>query len=208
MKKQPLFVVLAFVVLIAGSCGKKTEESSETATPAPPAEPTLAELKVHIDPRLVKNWMIGLTNRRPGLNAKRGVALGEGALGVNSTPDAVAWFEVADIDSNGTKEKVGFMWDATSKTMYAYTHDPVMLEDGTMADRGLLVAQYGDGNSKSRPLGSGFWAYATTRDTTSSGEMKGTLFGCRFDKTGAETECGTGEWSRTDNDFAIQTKMQ
>ena len=77
-----------------------------------------------------------------------------------------------------------------------------------MADKGLLVAQFGEGNTADRPLGSGFWAYATTRDTTSYRETEGALFGCRFDKTGQETECGPGTWSRVNNDFKIESKVK
>ena len=161
-----------------------------------------------INSRLVKSWMIGLTNRRPGLDAKRGVALGEGALGVTSTPEAVAWFENVDIDSNGTPEKVGFMWDASNKVMYAYTHDPITLDDGSIADKGLLVTQFGEGNLMKRPMGSGFWAYATARDTTSYRETEGTLYGCRFDQYGRMIECGPGKWTRDNNTFAISTRVK
>jgi hypothetical protein len=205
MKKHRLLVVLALIAVIIGSCGRKASETSQSsAAVTPTPEKSMAK----INSRLVKGWMIGLTNRRPGLDAKRGVALGQGALGVAATPNAVAWFEMVDIDSNGTPEKVGFMWDATSKVIYAYTHDPVTLDDGSTADKGLLVAQFGDGNTKNRPMGSGFWAYATSRDTTSATEVAGTLYGCRFDKYGEETECGPGTWSRVNNDFDISTKVK
>ena len=196
MKMYRLCVVLALIAVTIGSCGRKASESPQTPAAA------------KISSRLVKSWMIGLVNRSPGLDAKRGVALGQGALGLNATPDAVAWFEMVDIDSNGTPEKVGFMWDGTSKVMYAYTQDPVTLDDGTMADKGLVMAQFADGNTMSRPWGSGFWAYATTRDTTSYREVEGTLFGCRFDHYGVETECGPGTWSRINNDFKISTKVK
>ena len=204
MKNNRLFVVLALIAVIAGACGKKASESPQTSAETPAAEKPMAK----IDTRLVKSWMIGLTNRRPGLDAKKGVALGEGALGVNATPDAVSWFEMVDIDSNGTPEKVGFMWDGNGKVMYAYTHDPITLDDGTIADKGLVVAQFGEGNTGRRPLGSGFWAYATARDTTDYRETEGTLYGCRFDRSGEETECGPGTWSRVNNDFKIETMVK
>jgi hypothetical protein len=208
MKRFRLLAMLPFAALIAASCGKNAEQSGGQTSQAPMAEAPAAASMPHIENRSVKYWMTGLTSRRPGLDARRGVSLGEGALGVNATPDAAAWFETVDLDSNGTREKVGFMWDATNKVMYAYTHDPVMLEDGTMADKGLLVTQYGEGNTRQRDAGSGFWAYATSRDTSTSGNVSGTLFGCRFDKLGNETECGAGEWSRMDNDFKISSKVK
>ena len=200
MKKYGRFVVLALIAVIVGACSKKASETAQTSA----TEPVMGKIPT----RLVKGWMIGLTNRRPGLDAKRGVVLGEGAMGVKGSADAVAWFEMIDIDSSGTPEKVGFMWDATTKVMYAYTNDPVTLDDGTMADKGLIVGQFGEGNTQNRPLGSGFWAYAVSRDTTSYREVEGGLYGCRFDGTGEETECGAGTWTRVNNDFSIQTKVK
>jgi hypothetical protein len=202
--KSRLIAVLALIALVAISCAKPASETAQ----APDGEAGGERAVAKIDSRLVKSWMIGLTNRRPGLDAKKGVSLGEGALGVNATPEAVAWYENADIDSNGTPEKVGFMWDGTNKVMYAYTHDPVTLDDGSVADKGLVVAQFGENNTQNRPLGSGFWAYATSRDTTSYREMEGSLYGCRFDHTGAETECGPGTWSRVNNDFKIAAAVK
>jgi hypothetical protein len=204
MKKYRLLAVLALIALIIWGCGQKASETAQT-TPAPaPVEPTMGK----IDPKLVKGWMIGLMNRRPGIGAKSNVALGEGALGIQASPNAVAWFENVDIDSNGTTEKVGFMWDGTSKVIYAYTHDPVTLTDGSMADKGLLVGQYGEGNTQQRTPATGFWAYAITRDTTDYRETEGALYGCRFDQYGEETECGAGTWSRVNNEFSVKTKVQ
>lgn len=200
MKKYRLFAALALIAVIIGSCGRKASESPQT----PAAEQSMPK----INSRLVKSWMIGLTNRRPGLDAERGVVPGVGALGVRPTANAVSWFEMVDIDSNGTAEKVGFMWEATSKVMYAYTYDPVTLDDGTMADKGLVMAQFGEGNTMDRPMGAGFWAYATSRDTTDYREVEGALFGCRFDGFGEETECGPGTWSRVNNDFKISTMVK
>jgi len=202
MKKYRLLAVLAVIVVIVGACGKKSSETAQT--PATPAEPTMGK----VDPKLVKGWMIGLTNRRPGIGAKSGVALGEGALGINAAPNAVSWFENVDIDSNGTPEKVGFMWDATNKVIYAYTHDAVSLTDGSVADKGLLVGQFGEGNTAGRPQGTGFWLYAVSRDTTDYRETEGGFYGCRFDQTGEETECGPGTWSRVNNNFSVKTNVK
>jgi hypothetical protein len=204
MNKRPFLAVVvlaALTALILTSCGKSAEKSSESTTgqAAHAATP-------RIESRYVKMWMIGLSNRRPGLDAHKANTLGGGAMDVVVTGQGTSWFEMVDLDSNGTQEKVNFLWDATNKVMYAFTHDPVKLDDGSMADKGLLVAQFGEGNPEKRDMGSGVWMYATARDTSASGEVAGTLFGCRFDKDGNETECGTGKWSRTDNDFIIETK--
>jgi len=200
MRTYRLCSVLALTTLVAASCGKRAEQTPGPSTPAP--ETASAP---RVEARLLKQWLIGLTNRRPGLDATKANTLGYGALGVNVTGNATSWYEMADVDSNGTKEKVGFMWDATNKVMYAYTRDPITLSDGSMADHGLLAAQFGDGNTGNREIGSGFWAYAVSRDSSATGQVTGTLFGCRFNKYGDETECGPGEFSRAGNEFTIRT---
>ena len=95
------------------------------------------------------------------------------------------------------------MWDATHKIMYAYTLDPVAINDSTTADKGLLVAQFGSGNTQGKEIGSGFWAYALERDTSATGTTSGKLYGCRYNKYGEVTECGPATWSRTGNDFQL-----
>ena len=161
-----------------------------------------------VSTKLVKRWMLGLALRHPGMDARRGTTLREGAMGVKTTPTTLSWFEMADIDSNGTEEKVGFMWDGDAKVMFAYTLDPVRLDDGTVAKKGLVMAQYSEGNTAKRQQGSGFWAYATTRDTLSYRLVEGSLYGCRFDQLGRTTECGPGRWTRDNNNFAINTKVK
>jgi hypothetical protein len=200
MKKFRLFLVSALVALVGVSCGKKAEQaaqpsaqSSETSAPA-----------THVEPHLLTRWIMGLSDRRPGLDATKANTLGRGALGVKVTGKATSWIEMVDVDSSGTLKKVDFMWDATNKVMYAYTLEPVRLNDSTLADKGLLVAQFGDGNTRNKEIGSGFWAYALERDTSATGTISGKLYGCRFNKYGAVTECGPAEWSRTGNEFSLK----
>jgi hypothetical protein len=204
MKRYRLFAALALVALIAASCAKKAEQAAQSTG----TEPAATASTPRPEARLLRQWMIGLTNRRPGLDAVRMNHLGNDALGVNVTGEASSWFEMVDIDSNGTKEKVGFMWDATNKVMYAYTQDPITLNDGSMAGQGFMVTQFGENNTRGRATGSGWWAYALQRDTTAAGKVQGTLYGCTFDKLGNELECGTGTFSREGNEFSISVKPQ
>jgi hypothetical protein len=179
-------------VLLAGACAPK-EKRSESAEP--PASP--------LQGKLLKQWMIGLANRQPSPGATMARTLGYGALGVSLQENGIGWYEIADVDSNGTQEKIGFMWDAKNKVMYAYTQDPVTLSDGTLADKGLLISQFGDGNTRGRVHGSGWYAYALQRDSTSDGS-KGIIHGCTFDNTGAILECGIGKFERDGVDFKIK----
>lgn len=200
MRKYLLLIAPALVALVAASCGKQGGEAAKA--PAPSSE-TQASTP-HVEPHLLTTWIMGLTDRRPGLDATKANTLGRGALAVKVTGKATSWIEMMDVDSSGTKKKVDFMWDATNKVMYAYTLDPVRLNDSTLADKGLLVAQFGDGNTRNKQIGSGFWAYALERDTSATGTISGKLYGCRFNKYGGVTECGPAEWSRTGNEFSIK----
>lgn len=200
MKKFRLFLVPALIAVIAVSCGKKAEQ-----TPQSSAQPSEAPAPMpHVAGRLLTRWIMGLSERRPGLDATKANTLGGGALAVKVTGNATSWIEMVDVDSSGTNEKVDFMWDATNKVMYAYTLDPVQVNDSTRADKGLLVAQFGDGNTRGKEIGSGFWAYALERDTSATGEITGKLYGCRYTKYGEVTECGPAEWSRTGSEFQLK----
>jgi hypothetical protein len=196
MKTHARFASVLLLVLLAGSCAPK-EKRSESAEP--PASP--------LQGRLLTQWMIGLANRQPSPGATMAKTLGYGALGVSLAENGMGWYEVADVDSNGTQEKIGFMWDAKNKVMYAYTEDPVTLSDGTIANKGLLITQFGEGNTRGRAEGSGWYAYALERDTTATG-TRGSLYGCTFDKTGAILECGTGTFERDGVDFKISARPQ
>ena len=229
MKKYWPLVVLALVAVgiyaaYNGGCGKKSSGSSPTAvggevgeksdTGTPVDEQGVTESPVpkkrmaKVSTKLIKRWMLGLNLRHPGMDARKGPVPGPGAIGLKTTKTTSTWTEMADVDSNGTEEKVGFLWDDVEKVMYAYTHDPVRLDDGTMARKGIVMAQFAEGNMANRQVGSGFWAYATTRDTTSFRVVEGSLYGCRFDHYGRTTECGPGRWTSDKNVFAIGTRAK
>ncbi|MFI5372442.1 MAG: hypothetical protein ACHQ52_12860 [Candidatus Eisenbacteria bacterium] len=199
MKRCLRYVLPPILLLIVVSCAPKGEKAGQASNP-PSTQPRVAE-------RMLKRWMIGLTNRHPGSGATHPTDFGSGALGVTVSKDATMWYETADVDSNGKQELIGFMWDAPSKVMYAYTHDPVTLSDGTVADKGLLVAQFGDGNTKGKPVGSGWYAYTVERDST-AGKVGGKMFGCTFDAAGNEVECGEGTFDRSGNELKIAVKPQ
>jgi hypothetical protein len=133
--------------------------------------------------------------------------LGYGALGVTLQENGQGWYEIADVDSNGTEEKIGFMWDTQNRVMYAYTQDPITFSDGTIADKGALITQFGEGNTLGRAVGSGWYAYALSADTTATGAA-GNLYGCTFDHTGMILECGTGTYERVGTEFKISVTPQ
>jgi hypothetical protein len=199
MKRRMQPWMLVVLAVVAVSCASKGEKASQTAT-TESAAPKVAT-------PMLKKWMIGLSNRRPGLGATKLNTLGTEALGVTTSGKATSWYETGDVDSNGTQEKIGFMWDGDNKIMYAYTRDPITLGDGTIADKGLLVTQYGADNKKDKPEGSGWYAYVTERDSTAAGAT-GKLYGCTYDARGNVLQCGPGTFDRKGNEFNISVKPQ
>lgn len=197
---KPLSRILPILLasILVASCAKKKETVPETGGQATHAKVSQA---------MLQRWMVGLINRQPTPNAESSVTIGSGVMQVQTPAESKAWTETADADSNGTQETIRFMWDGQAKVMYAHTQDPVTLADGTIADKGLLVTQFAEGNTRNKAPGSGWYAYALTRDSTATG-VTGTLFGCMFDRYGAEGECGTGTFSRNDNEFHIDVVGQ
>jgi hypothetical protein len=196
MRKFLWLACTLILAVVAASCGQKSEPPAET-----PSQPVA---RAHVQNRMLKQWMMGLMARRLTMSETKASRLGSGAMEVDLGADGLTWQESADVDSNGTTETVGFLWDDTNKVLYAFTADPITLDDGSVADKGLMVSQFGEGNTKARVAGSGWYAYAIERDTTATGEVHGRLFGCTFDNFGTELECGEGTWERTANEFILE----
>jgi hypothetical protein len=200
MKKLLWLALTLIMPVVVTSCGQKSEPPAETA-----GQPVAG---ARADSRLLKRWMMGLMSRRMNMTETKASRLGSGPMEVDLGEEAMTWQETADVDSNGTTETIAFLWDDTNKVLYAFTGDPIRLADGAMADKGLMVSQFGEGNTRARVPGSGWYAYVIERDTTSTGEAGGKLFGCRFDNQGTELECGEGAWARTENEFILEVQSQ
>jgi hypothetical protein len=199
--RKSLWLGFALIVsMIAASCAQKSEP------PAGASSQPVAGARV--EERMIKRWMMSLLSRRMNMTETKASRLGSGPMEVDLGVDAMTWEESGDVDSSGTTETIAFLWDEANKVLYAFTRDPIRLADGAMADQGLMVAQFGEGNTKARVPGSGWYAYVTARDTTSAGQVTGNLFGCRFDNQGTELECGTGTWEKTANEFILEVQPQ
>ena len=121
------------------------------------------------------------------------VLLGEGPLTVDTTDGEgdsdPSWAQTLDIDEDGSPNDTRLLWDDEDDILYVYafeTFDCLRVE-GT-ADGGMLVAVYGEGNTRGKPPGSGF--YIVGLDAGECSARNATLWGCRFDETGAKMKCG------------------
>jgi hypothetical protein len=202
MKKSLWLALTLILSMTAASCAQKSETPAETPSDTP------AMTGARVEDRMLKRWMMGLMSRRENMTQTKATHLGDGPMEVTLPEEMMTWEETADVDSSGTTETVTMLWDETNKVFYAFTRDPIRLAGGSMADQGLMVAQFGEGNTQTRVPGSGWYAYVTSRDTTSAGDITGTLFGCRFDNNGMEQACGVGRWERNTNEFVLEIESQ
>jgi hypothetical protein len=123
------------------------------------------------------------------------VFLGEGPLAVNTRDGEddtdARWVETLDIDDDGTLNETQLLWDDEDDILYAFAFETFDCRagDGT-AEGGMLVATYGEHNSRGWPPGSGF--YLIGLDAGECHAKTAMLWGCRFDENRVRTRCGEG----------------
>jgi hypothetical protein len=121
------------------------------------------------------------------------VLLGEGPLALDTTDgdgdSDPTWVETLDIDDDGSMNETRFLWDDEDDILYAYAFETsdCLRGEGTN-DGGMLVAVYGENNSRGAPTGSGFWVVGL--DAGECSARHAMLWGCRFDEAGEKTKCG------------------
>lgn len=121
------------------------------------------------------------------------VLLGEGPVSLDTSDGEgdsdPSWVEPLDIDQDGSVNETRLIWDDEDQILYAYAFETFDCRsgDGT-ADGGMLVAVYGEENSRGEPPGSGF--YVVGLDAGECSAKNAMLWGCRFDETGVMTKCG------------------
>jgi len=126
-------------------------------------------------------------------NVATAVLLGEGPVMLDTTDGEgdsdPSWVEPLDIDQDGTTNETRLIWDDEDRILYAYALETFdCLRGDGKADGGMLVAVYGEENSRGEPPGSGF--YVIGLDAGECSATKAMLWGCRFDEAGVKTKCG------------------
>ena len=125
-------------------------------------------------------------------DALQATTIGEGTVAVE-TSDAPGdidsiWIDSIDFDGDGDIQETHFLWDDEDMVLYAYSDETFDCMEGGTGTGGMLVAIYGVGNSFDEPAGSGW--YVVGLDAGECYADEDTLWGCTFDATGQETECG------------------
>ena len=121
-----------------------------------------------------------------------------------ATPaDSDSWVEQIDVDGNGTVEQANLVWDGTDKVLFASSPGTFTCSNGSTGTGELLVAVNGTGNTRGRPVGSGFWVASMNKGQC--GVPAGTMWGCKFNASGTATECGVATIDQQNNDVTLVT---
>jgi len=128
----------------------------------------------------------------PPANAKQKKHIGKGQTAfstANSSDDSDSlWVEQLDINNDGSTEEVELLYDEEDKVLYAYAKVACDCVSGGRSKGGLLFAIYCQGNTRSKPVGSGWWVAAL--DIGECGAKSAGLYGCKFDAKGKAIESG------------------
>jgi hypothetical protein len=193
MKKTTLTVVLAAAGLLT-AC-------AETQSATAPASSSNAGVEVKLNPAALSRASLP-----PPPSATTAVSAGKGALLVNTanspTDSDPTWVETIDFDSNGTVDAAQYTYDDDDKVTYIYTDVvfPCVNRTGTFKGA-MLTAVYGVNNTWGKAPGSGW--YVTELNAGQCDAQTKSVWGCRFDATGARTVCGYATIQGDKDDIVI-----
>jgi hypothetical protein len=125
---------------------------------------------------------------------------GKGNLVVNTanspTDSDPTWMESMDFDMDGNVDAAQYTYDDDDKVTYIYTEVAFPCLNGTGTFKGgMLTAVFGVNNTWGKAAGSGW--YVTELNAGQCNAMTRAIWGCRFDATGARTQCG---WATIQSD--------
>jgi hypothetical protein len=127
----------------------------------------------------------------PGANAKgtsQKSSVGKGATAVKASQPSAYWAEDLDVDDDGVVETSDYLYDTQRGILYTYREDDFACPNGKPESGDILMALYAKGNPAHKPVGSGW--YVVNLNTGQCAAKKAGTFGCRFNASGAPTECG------------------
>jgi len=137
----------------------------------------------------------------PPANATKTSTVGTEHLKMTTPPDSASWAEQLDIDGNGQVDQVTLTWDGKDRILFSTTSSTFRCNNGATGNGELLVAVNGSDNPQGRPEGSGFWL--ASLDKGQCGAQAQSLWGCKFDKAGNPTTCGSARLDNQTHDLVI-----
>jgi len=140
-------------------------------------------------------------------SATKKTSIGKGSTSVKTAnaPDDTDsfWVETVDIDGDGNPETTDLVWDDEDKVLYLYADGDFTCANGGTGNGGLLIAINGEGNSRGRPAGSGW--YAVSLDEGECKAKAAGVYGCKFDAKGNPTACGLATLDEKNDDLLVVT---
>jgi hypothetical protein len=177
--RMSLFIAAFAVAGLLAACA---ETKSATGTASKPG------VNAKVNPAALAR-----AGQPPPAGATQATSAGAGSLTVNtrnsSTDTDATWMESIDIDQDGKADAAQYTYDDDDKVTYIFSDVtfPCVSGSGTFSGK-LLTAVFGLNNNWGKAPGSG-WYVSELNAGQCSAEAKA-LWGCRFDATGATTECG------------------
>jgi hypothetical protein len=166
--------------------------------------PAQGYLKVQV-PRSVRD-QLNAPAPPPATPTQQKTMIGHDSAGINTAQNAQDtdsyWVQQIDLDSDGNVDTVSTLWDDESKMMFLSKQGPFTCLNGNTGAGDFLMALFGNGNTAGRPVGSGWWV--AELDAGECGAKAAGLFGCRFNATGASTECGAAVINEKRQDVTIK----
>ena len=160
-----------------------------------------ANLKVQV-PQSVSDK----ANAPPPASAQQRATIGHDAASINTAQNAQDtdsfWTEQVDVEGNGNVKSTDLLWDDETKVLFLSSQGTFTCTNGNTGDGDLLVAVYGKGNTAGRPAGSGWWA--AQLDAGECAAKAAGIYGCRFNASGAATECGLAVIEQKKEDITIK----
>src|SRR5262245_46380765 len=151
-------------------------------------------------------------NAPPPASAQQKTSIGHGAASINTAQTAQDtdsfWTQQVDVDGNGNVEATDALWDDETKVLFLPSQGTFTCMNGNTGDGDLLIALYGKGNTAGRPAGSGWWV--ASLDAGECAAKSAGLYGCKFNASGASTECGLAMIKEKEQDVMIKpaTKIE
>ncbi len=202
--RSALFVFSTTLAFLCISCGKTPAPQTEV-NPQPPPKPAPSVPTIKVTPPVQAK----AAAPKPGPTAKKKPVTdtfgkGKAAVALKGHPGGPAhsfWAEQLDVDGSGNPVLVDEAWDNHHKVLYISNDRTFGCGNGQSATGSTLMAVYGKGNTLKRAAGSGWWV--TELDAGACGVQDAGLYGCHFDGTGANTDCGVATVQSEADDVVI-----
>ena len=183
-----VFALSTVLALFAGACKQSPKPEAAVKQAAPKAAPSVPDIKV--SPAVQAKAKAP----KPGPHATKKPATesfgkGEASVHFKGRPRTRSfWAEQLDVDSSGNPVLVDEAWDNHDKVLYSSSDRAFTCGNGQSATASTLMAVYAKGNVRKHAAGSGWWV--SELHAGDCGVPRDGLYGCRFDATGKNSNCG------------------